>query len=421
MNIQRLKVLFSSHIVKNGIWLYILQLFNTVMPLITLPYITRILGPSQYGVFSSALNLVGYFQVIVEYGFNLSGARKIAIAKDSNEISEIYSKITASKLFLCGVTFFIMIIISLFLGINKTQLTCMIILYSMVLGTAIQQTWLFHGLQDMKYITIISMISRAISVVMILILIKDAEQLYLYCSLYSLTFLLIGIISILIIKLKFKICFKRVKARELLNELKDGWYLFTTSAMSKIFSDIGLTVLVFTSTDRNVGIYSAIYKIPLIITMIYAPIGQIIYPYVSKKYTYSFENGIRLIKRILKFIIPILSVLSLIMICCSKIIINFIYGSEYSAHSLLLAPLIFWMGLSILNNLLGIQILVASGHLKEYSVSFRIGVIAILLFNITFGVIGGMYGVAIAAMLAELTLTIVIIFYIKRIKRGIKI
>lgn len=409
----------KSKLVINGIWLYILQIFNTVIPLITLPYITRILGPSQYGIFSSALNLVGYFQVIVQYGFNLSGSRKVALAKEKDELCEIYSRITLSKLFLCAVTFFSMIIISLFLNINKTQLLCMGILYSMVLGTALQQTWLFQGLQDMKYITVISVISRIISVILIFMLINNSKQVYLYCNLYSLTFLLMGIFSALIIRLKYNICLKKIKIFDLFDELRDGWYLFTTSAMSKIFSGIGITVLTFTSTDSSVGIYSAIQKIPLIITMMYAPIGQVIYPYVSKYYETSFNSGIKKIKNISKFIIPPFVIISLIMIFSSKLIVNILYGFQYSMYSQVLIPLIFWMMLSILNNLLGIQILVASGHLKEYSISFRIGVVAILLFNIVLGSLGGMNGIAIAAMLAELTLTISIIIQIIKIKTKI--
>jgi len=286
----------------------------------------------------------------------------------------------------------------------------------MVVGMTIQQTWLFQGLQVMKNITVVSVISRTISVVMIFLLIKNTEQVYLYCALYSLTFLLMGIISALLVEFRYKIHFKKIKFADILHELKDGWYLFTTSAMSKIFGSIGVTVLVITSTESAVGVYSAIQKIPLIITMLYGPVGQVIYPYVSKQYADSFESGTKIITKIIKLVIPAISCISLIMIVSSRFIVDLLYGKDYAVYSLVLVPLIFWMILSILNNLLGIQILVASGHLKEYSIAFRIGVIAILLFNIIFGGFGGMFGVAIAAMLAELVLTIAILLQIKKIK-----
>ena len=79
------KEILKNNTVKNGIWLYILQFFNTVFPLLTLPYVTRILGTNGYGIFSYALNIITYLQVIVEYGFNLSGAREIAIQESEKE------------------------------------------------------------------------------------------------------------------------------------------------------------------------------------------------------------------------------------------------------------------------------------------------------------------------------------------------
>ncbi|MCI1524616.1 MAG: oligosaccharide flippase family protein, partial [Lactobacillus crispatus] len=77
--IKLLKDKLSSKVVNNGIWMYLLQLFNTVIPLITLPYITRILGTEKYGIFSTSFNIVGYLQVIVEYGFAMSATREIAL------------------------------------------------------------------------------------------------------------------------------------------------------------------------------------------------------------------------------------------------------------------------------------------------------------------------------------------------------
>ena len=76
---KKLADLLKSKVLANSAWLIILQVFNTIVPLLTLPYITRVLGTSNYGVFSLALNWVTYFQVIVEYGFGFTGARKVSI------------------------------------------------------------------------------------------------------------------------------------------------------------------------------------------------------------------------------------------------------------------------------------------------------------------------------------------------------
>ena len=405
--------------VKNGFWLYILQIFNTVVPLFTLPYITRVLGPTNYGIFSSALNLVTYLQVIVEYGFNLSGPRKIALNKNNKNVSQVYARVTFSRTLLCFFTFVLMIFMSIALKISKEQFLNMLILYTMVIGTSIQQTWLFQGLEDMKFITITSVVSRSVSVVLIFLLVKNADQVYLYSVLYALTYLLVGIITTLIARIKYNIKIQKVSLIDVFEEIKDGWYLFTTSAMSKIFSGIGITVLVFSSTDLQVGIYNAIYKIPLIMKMIYAPIGQVIFPYISKYYSISFKAGILRIKNISKYILLPFILIAFILALNSNTIIRVLYGNEYALYSNILIPLIIWVVLSIINNLLGIQILVASGHMREYSIAFRIGVFFIIVFNVIFGILWNVIGVSVAAMLAELTLTFAIIYQIMKIKHNL--
>ena len=413
---NKILFVFKNKVLVNGVWLYSLQIFNTVVPLLTLPYITRILGVSQYGVFSISLNLVSYFQVIVEYGFNLSGARKIALTNNRDEQSRIYSRITASKLLLCLISFIFMVIICVITKIEKTQIICMFILFTTVIGTAIQQTWLFQGLEEMQYITIINVISRTISVLLIFSIVKRSNQLYLYCTLYSVTSLLIGIISIFLVNIKLGIKFIKIKFQNIIEELKDGWYTFTTSAISKVFTGIGITVLGFSNDKSIVGAYSAIQKIPLVMTMMYSPVGQAIFPYMSRKYSVSFENGITILKKIARLLISFVLFFSFCIILFTKKLVTILYGNEYTSYYLLLVPLVCWLLLSITNNLLGIQVLVASGHLKEYSIAFEISAVSIVLSNIILGILWGAYGVAVATMISEFIMTITCILQIKRIR-----
>src|SRR5690606_17833759 len=135
------------------------------------------------------------------------------------------------------------IIFSNLIGFEENQIISILILYTLVIGTAIQQNWLFHGLQVMRYVTIINVVSRTISVIMIFILVKEPNDVYVYCALYAVTSLLSGALSALLVRYKLKIRFIKVKFKEIINELKEGWYTFTTSAMSKILSGIGITVL----------------------------------------------------------------------------------------------------------------------------------------------------------------------------------
>ena len=156
---KKITSLLKSKVLVNSAWLIVLQVFNTVVPLLTLPYITRVLGTSNYGVFSLALNWITYFQVIVEYGFGFTGARKVSIYGDDG-LQELYSRIITARIMLLGGTYLVMNGLSIILRVDKAQYISMNILFLIVLGVAFQLTWLFQGKQDMKLIAIVNAVSR---------------------------------------------------------------------------------------------------------------------------------------------------------------------------------------------------------------------------------------------------------------------
>ncbi|WP_139892122.1 flippase [Bacillus sp. D386] len=414
----KIQSIIRNKVFINGSWLYLLQFFNTIIPLLTLPYITRVLGSSEYGVFSFSLNIVTYFQVLVEYGFNLTGARKLALTNDIKEQSKIYSSITVTKILLCIASFISMIIITLSLGLEQKYINTTIILYIIVIGTAIQQNWLFHGLQKMKFITLINVIARSISVILIFLLVKNSNDIYLYCALYAITSLVSGMLSIFLVRYKLQIKLRKVRLKDILSEMKAGWYTFTTSAMSKVLSGIGITVLgIAHYSDSIVGVYSAIQKVPLLVIMLFAPVSQAIFPYISQRFEDSYESGRGTVLKVSRLIMPLVGGISTLLILFSEQIVDMFFGNEYSDFSSLLIPLSCWVFFSILNNFLGVQSLIASGYLKEYSKAFNISIIFLIILNITFGPLWGMFGVASATLISEIILTLGILYQINKINR----
>lgn len=418
--IDRFRRIIKSKVFKNGIWLTVLQIVNTVIPVVTIPYITRMLGSSEYGVFSIALNWVIYFQVLVEFGFGLSGARKVALLKESEQdkLNVLYNNIISSRIILFTISFLGLNIVALISGFDLKMYLSMLILFTMIVGTTFQLTWLFQGKQDMKFITIINVISRAISVLLVFLLVKDSNDLYLYCFLYSVTLLLSSIISIIIAHKKYGLKFKFSNIIEIKKEINDGKHLFASSAMAKIFNGFGITVLGIISTTSLTGIYSAIYKIPYVLTMFFSPVSQAIYPYNSSLFKDGFEKGINNIKSIcipifLFFLIP-----SIIIIVFRNFIVNLLFGSEYSNYSIIVIPLVFQFLFAIINNFLGIQILVASGNQGKYTKSLLIGCLAIVICNFCFGKLFGIYGIAIASITSEIILSISLYLNYKKIKGG---
>lgn len=414
-----IKKLLSNKILKNGVWLYFLQIFNTILPLLTLPYITRVLSVSQYGVFSIVLNLVVYLQVIVEYGFDMSATRKVALmAKDKsvNNYSEIFTSVLLSRLVLLILTFVALVGYLLLVDSEAIQKFALLIMFLSVVGSFLQQNWLFQGLQEMKYISIINIMARTISVVFIFTFVKNPSHLLLYCFLYSISPVISGVLGIFIAKQTFKVKIVRLSVSKIILELKDGWYVFTTSLSGKIFGAIGITFLGIFSEKEIVGIYSAIQKIPSMLLLVWMPIGQVLYPIVSEKMKESFIEGKNFVYKARRIIMPFFIAIVILVSILAKDIVSLAFGMEYELYSYWIIPLLLWMLMAINNNFLGIQILLGSGKDKEYSECFQIGVVATILVNFLLIYFFGGDGASLAPLISEIILSILLIRKIKKIK-----
>lgn len=409
------KRVIKSKAAQNGMWLYVLQFFNTVIPLITLPYITRILGATEYGYFSVAYNLIGYFMVVVEYGFHMSGARKASLIKNVSELQVTFTAIVIARLFLCCICFVCAVVYSLFFIKSAKNTICLLLLFFIPLGMVLQQNWLFQGIQQMKYITIASVIARLLSLACIVIFVRDENDLAVYCICYSLTTIVIGVVETVLAITKLNMRFVKIKLLDIINELEAGWYVFTTALSSKVFSAFGITVLGFLSTEYSVGIYSAIYKIPQMVLLFWNPISQVMYPINSKRMTESYRNGRIYVKKIEMIIVPIFAVSLLLVSSLSKWGVKIAFGSQFANYYYIVFPLLLWVLFGIINNFSGIQILLAGGYSKEYSRCFMVGVLLNIVLNIVFVWFFDMIGAAIAAATSELIFGILLYIQVKRL------
>ena len=402
-----IKKIIAEKSVSNGLWLYALQFVNLVIPLLTLPYITRVLGADSYGVFSIALNIITYLQVVVEYGFGMSATRKVVTCSDSMKLNRIYTAVLLSRgclLLVSIITGFGYVLIN---GLNS-QLCCSFpILLICLLGYTVQMNWVFQGKEDMKYITIVTVISRVVSTILIFVLVKSTADLLLYCFLYAVSPFLSGFIGLAIARKRYKLHLVKIKWQDVWCELKDGFYVFTTQLNSRVFGSIGITFLGIYASSHAVGVYSAIQKIPNILALLWAPISQILYPIVSKKFTIGFEHGCNYVFHIRKKIIGGFFGIAGIVCLLAKPIISLYLGSEYVPYYTWLYPLISWLVISIDNNFWGIQILLGSHHDKEYGKAFTIGVIATVALNWILIIVFSADGAAVAPLISDTNLKLI--------------
>ena len=174
-------------LIKNTIFLSLLQVMRYFIPILVLPYITRIIGVVHFGEISVSISVCLILQIFVDYGFNYIGVREVATHKDNIPyISYLYSSITCARCLIFLVCSVITMLLTYFIPfLAEIRLLVFIALFP-VLFSIFMPEWIYQGLEEMEFITYIHVLSRIIYVVLIFTLIKEESDYLLYPNYYML-------------------------------------------------------------------------------------------------------------------------------------------------------------------------------------------------------------------------------------------
>ena len=206
-----------------------LQAVNYLLPLITLPYLVRVLGPEKFGLIVFAQSFIEYFIILTDYGFNLSATREISIHRNNKEkVCEIFSSVMTVKFLLGTLSFIILALILIFIPKFRNDQLIYLFTFGMVLGNILFPVWFFQGMERMKYITILNIIAKGIFTVCIFIFIRKMAD-YPYVPLInSMGFLVAGGLSLRIVSKDFGIKFILPSFEAIKHQLKAVSYTHLT-------------------------------------------------------------------------------------------------------------------------------------------------------------------------------------------------
>jgi PST family polysaccharide transporter len=423
VNIKEYKEkLFKSdtrkRIIENFLSLSVLQIANYILPLITLPYLVRVLGPEKFGLIAFSQAFIGYFMILTDYGFNLSATRDISINRDDKEkVSEIFSSVMIIKLTLMIISLILMSVIIFSFEKFRQDWIIYYLTFGMVVGQVLFPVWFFQGMEKMKHITFLNILAKVIFTVAIFVFVKNSYD-YLYVPLLnSLGFIIAGILGLWIVFRDFKVSFKFVSLEELKRQLKEGWILFKTVIFVSAYRETNVFILGLVANNTITGYYSIAEKILKAVQSLQGPLGQALYPVFCTKYGMDKKNFKLYHFKYLKFIILIYTSLTISIILLSHYIIELVSGKIYYESVLDLQILAIVVLVGGLNYYFGILGLIPLKFEKEFS---RFVIIAGLLNIILCSILSYLFkdiGASISLVLSETILFILIIIKIKAIKR----
>ena len=189
----------NSREVKDVIYLILLQGLTYVIPLLVLPYLMETLGPEKYGYIGFSLATMQYLMLIVDFGFNQSATKRVALAKDDQEkLNKIFSATVYAKLFLLTICFAIVVTLS-FVPQFKVYSSTLYVMFLTVVGQALIFVFLFQGLGRIKWISIINAVTKISILPLTFILVKQESDYLLAAFIQSMVSIVAAVISLVMV------------------------------------------------------------------------------------------------------------------------------------------------------------------------------------------------------------------------------
>lgn len=358
----------KKNLFKNTIALVVIQILNYVLPFITLPYLSRVLDVDKLGLVFFAQVFMDYFFRLAMFGFDFSGVRSIAINRDDKEKTNlIFNSILCVQSIFLIISFCVLSFLIILIPKFKADAIVYYFTFLSVIGNICIFTWFYQGMERMKFITVLNIITRTISLLLIFTFIKSNFDYYLVPLFNSLGALVAGVTSLVFIKKVFKIRFYIPKQDDIINTIKYSSQFFLTKVAIALYRQTNAFVLGLVVSTIAVAYYTSADKIFWAIFALYNTFIGALFPYMSK------NKDIVFFKKLLKYLVIFALGFGIFLIVASKILIVIFFSEKMLPSVNILRIFAISLPLYILVDTFGFPLLGAFGYVKETNYGYIVG------------------------------------------------
>jgi O-antigen/teichoic acid export membrane protein len=370
----------STSIKKNFIYNNLYTITTLLVPLLTYPYLTRVLGAAGIGKFSFLTSFANYFILFSSIGIPVYGVREIARVRDNqDQLNQVFSEIFVLKmlgtLIILPVFFFSLSLPELLQGEDDMKLLALAFLGVNIFGVE----WLFKGVERFAVITNVNVVLRLMLVGLIFLLVKKPGDYWVY---YGITVIIHGLTCLFFFFLARSEVRLKWKNLELKKHLGPMSIIFASVLAVSIYDYLDVVMLGHLSSAEQVGFYAVSMKIVRLSVSVVTSLSVVIMPRIS----YHIEKGemeqfYRIVEKALKFVsfLSIPMVVGLVLIAPS--LIYAFAGDGFAPAGKLLPLLSGLIGIVGFSYLLGSQILIPVGKEKSFLVTVVLGAVCNLSLN----------------------------------------
>lgn len=352
----------------NILWLSLVQGSNYLIPLLIYPYLAIQLGVEKFGLIAFVLNFVQYFIVLTEYGFTLYATKIISLSRDDSEkLSKTFCTIMLAKIILMIFGFFIYLIIIFNFEIFKFDWKIYLIAYLSVLGNVIFPVWYYQGMDALKNITIVNILSKMITAGLIILFIKSPEDYELAILIQSSGTVIAGILALILIWYVAPIKIIIPSLQGIIENYKNSWHLFVTTASVTLYSSSTVLILGLVTNTTEVGFYTIAEKIIAAAKGAVNPILYGAYARINYLTVHDKNEAKRLISRIAKVGSILFFLGSTILYFSSDPMFEILFSNMYNNSIDILKVMAYIPLLAFLSSVIALFVMIPNGMEKKLS------------------------------------------------------
>lgn len=419
---KRLKKIIESNKVlfKNFTSLSLLQLSNYLFPLITLPYLVRVLGPEKYGLVMFVISFTSYWGILIDYGFNLSATKQVSILRDNRiQLSELFSSVFFARMVLFLLSLLMFTILSILFPLFSKNLELYLISIIGLIGTILFPTYFFQGMEKMNHILNVNLTIRTLSLVAIFALIQKSSDFVVLILIYSLTNIFIGITGLRIAMNQYKVKLFFPGILNIRNLLTKSFSVFISSLTISTMTNSNAFILGLFAESKVVGYFAAADKIRLALQSALLPFLTAIFARSNRLANESIKRFKEISIRFFIILFLIASMLSIILFTFSSLLVEVLLGNSFSNSITLLNILSPMPILFAISNFIGVIILIPLGKENEYSKIMIVTLIIHTFFSLLMASQFMAEGSAVAIVVSELFLILFCTLYLYKNKNHI--
>lgn len=288
-------------------YLTLLQVAGYVFPLITMPYLARVIGADGFGKIAFATAVVVWFQTVADWGFNLTATRDVAQNRyDKNVVSRIFSNVFWSRCLLSIISGILLLLLIAIVPYFRENAAVILITFLIIPGQIMFPDWMFQAIEKMKYTTIFNITMKLIFTVAVFIFIRDKEDYLVQPILVTMGYFVCGIGALYLILHKWGYALYKPKWHEVIKTIKGSADVFINNIMPNFYNGFSVLLLGFFSGATANGIYDGGDKFPTVFYQFQMVLSRAFYPFLARRQDkHSFYAKLNMVTTILGVVVLI--------------------------------------------------------------------------------------------------------------------